>query len=402
MPKPYDPQTIIAQSHYASSPMTSPPVESRGTHTRPHSEMSSMNWDFIGLGQTGTYRSHSSLQRAHSVPQSPYPTQHFGSIPHLPGPVSVVGDFGMRDGTEFPAPSPYAVEMVIHGADASRRGHFLASSDGLLNTRESPDVDVDMSGLLNTEMEEDENGVRQVTVVNVQPKEAAVGVELDDGPNIVCHHEADISHTLWATDALGSPEDMSLVGIFPQLTRALEVLLAATACPKCAISSVIAIGQLALLSRTCEILRYPHPITPSPLPLIIAGGRTTMTGLAPEIEVHIIDVVWATWRGSSIQKICAGMKKQAKETLVKVAEEEIRRKAQREEVDELGDDDEEFEVEGTSPQKARRSDVVNEGVRHKLGKDLPDPDDQLKTEQQGQRAKFVIEAIDILSRIPSK
>lgn len=127
-----------------------------------------------------------------------------------------------------------------------------------------------------------------------------------------------------------------------------------------------------------------------------------MTGLAPEIEVHIIDVVWATWRGSSIQKICAGMKKQAKETLVKVAEEEIRRKAQREEVDELGDDDEEFEVEGTSPQKARRSDVVNEGVRHKLGKDLPDPDDQLKTEQQGQRAKFVIEAIDILSRIPSK
>ena len=330
----------------------------------------------------------------------------------------MVGDFGPTDGTEFPAPSPYAVETVINGGLIPRHGdgHFLATSGGLMNTRDSPDVDVDMSGLLNTEMEEDENGIRQVTVVNVQSNGPAGGdQDADDGLNIICHHEADISHTLFALDALGRPGEMSLISVFPHLTRSLEILLAATLCAKCATSLLITLGQLALLSRTCDVLRYPHPITPSPLPLIIAGGRTTMTGLAPEIEVHIIDVIWATWRGSSIQKICSAMKKQANETLIKVQEEESRRKAEREEVDELGDDDEEFTVEGASPKKPIRSAAeigqyvvreVNGVVFHEQVTDtssrLNSSAVVLEVDPRVTRALFIVQAIEILSRIPSK
>ena len=230
-----------------------------------------------------------------------------------------------------------------------------------------PDVDdVDVSGLLNTEMEEDENGIGHVTVVNVRSpakdkpqdrqstsmgkshqvvkKQTLIGKPTDASrPEIdrhdkflsvnggstdvvtnvpplytTCHHPADISHTLYALNSIPAPDgpsSMSLTELFPQLTRSLEILIASATCFKCCLNPQVTLGQLALLSRTCEIVRHPHPITPSPLPMIIAGGRTTMTGLAPEIEVHIVDIVWATWRGTTIQKICSALDKKAIESL---------------------------------------------------------------------------------------
>jgi hypothetical protein len=426
MPKPYDPQTIITQSHYASSPLTPMHIDSRDT--RPPSEMSSTNWEFVGLGQATAYRTHSSLQRAHSVPQSPFPTQHFGSIPHVTGPVSVIGDFGTTSGTEFPAPSPYAVETVVTNGVLLRHDGFVASTAGLPSHRVSPDVDVDMSGLLNNEMEEDENGVRQVTVVNVQPDKPnptpaftisssiAVPLSITKGSegeiDTACHHLADISHTLFAFNTLGKPEDMALVDIFPQLGRAIEILLVAVTCASCATVPVAALAQLALLSRICDILRYPHPITPSPLPLIVAGGRITMTGLAPEMEVHIVDVIWANWRGSSVQKVCALMKKEARDMLGRIAEEEIKQRAQTEEADKSGREDEEFMVEGTLPNCAQSPESkgqqyivreLNGVIFHEPVKDSTETAQPIsKAGPERSRAKFIVDAIEILSRIPSK
>jgi hypothetical protein len=431
MPKPYDPQTIITQSHYASSPLTPMRIDSRDT--RPPSEMSSPNWEFVGLGQAAAYRTHSSLQRAHSVPQSPFPTQHFGSIPHVTGPVSVIGDFGTTSGTEFPAPSPYAVETVVTNGVMLRHDGFMPSTAGLPHHRASPDVDVDMSGLLNNEMEEDENGVRQVTVVNVQPDKPNPALTLSsmsamvptsvlfppsskknfEGElDIACHHLADISHTLFAINTLGNPKDMALVDIFPQLGRAIEILLVAVTCASCAAVPMTSLAQLALLSRICDILRYPHPITPSPLPLIIAGGRITMTGLAPEMEVHIVDVIWANWRGSSVQKVCALMKKEPRETLGRIAEEEIKQRAQAEEADKSGREDEEFMVEGTLPNCAQPPESkgqqyivreLNGVIFHEPVKDSTETaQPPSKTGPEGSRAKFIVDAIEILSRIPSK
>jgi hypothetical protein len=424
MPKPYDPQTIITQSHYASSPLTPMHIDSRDTC--PPSEMSSTTWEFVGLGQAAAHRTHSSLQRAHSVPQSPFPTQHFGSIPHVTGPVSVIGDFGTTSGTEFPAPSPYAIETVVTNGSMLRHDGFMPSTAGLPIHRASPDVDVDMSGLLNNEMEEDENGVRQVTVVNVQsdkPKftptlnrnstattmpTSSITKDSEGEIDTTCHHLADISHTLFAINTLGRPEDMALVDVFPQLSRALEILLVAVACAPCATLPMTALAQLALLSRTCDILRYPHPITPSPLPLIIAGGRITMTGLAPEMEVHIVDVIWANWRGSSVQKICALMKKQAGKTVDRITEEEIKRKAHEEEVVNLGHEEEEFMMEGTPlnshhPSESKDRQYI---VRELNGVIFQEPiktaQPTSKTGPQGSRAKFIVDAIEILSRIPSK
>ena len=430
MPKPYDPQTIITQSHYASSPLTPMHIDSQDT--RPPSEMSSTNWEFVGLGQTTAYRTHSSLQRAHSVPQSPFPTQHFGSIPHVTGPVSVIGDFGTTGGTDFSAPSPYAVETVVTNGVVLRHDGLMPSTAGLLNHRASPDVDVDMSGLLNNEMEEDENGIRQVTVVNVQPEQpnptsnsssmwapvpisvtspASIAKDQEGGLDIACHHLADVSHTLFAINTLGKPEDMALVDIFPQLGRAIEILLVAVTCASCATLPMTSLAQLALLSRICDILRYPHPITPSPLPLIIAGGRITMTGLAPEMEVHIVDVIWANWRGSSVQKVCALMKTEARETLGRSTKEEIKQRAQAEGVDTSGHD-EEFAVEGTLPDcvqppgsKGQQYNVreLNGVIFHEPVKDLTvAAQPTSETGPEGIRAKLIVDAVEILSRIPSK
>ena len=300
MPKSYDPQSIIAQSQFAggSSPLTPPPPETRGT--RDPSEVGGAgqssvtpahNWGFAGLsGQPGAYRGTSSAQRAHSVPQSPFPTQHFGSIPHVTGPVSAVGDFVTAKGSEFPVASPYAVDSSMR-VDASLQRHdtYLHANgvqgrgmNGMLHVRDplDVDVDVDVSNLLNTEMEEDENGVRQVTVVQLDP---STGKQEDKATKRACHHVAEVSGTLSALDALGKFSNMTLVGLFPPLTRALEVLLAVAMCDRCGVASETTIPHLALLSRTCEVLRHSHPLTPSPLPLVIAGGTTTRTGLAPEI-----------------------------------------------------------------------------------------------------------------------
>jgi len=73
------------------------------------------------------------------------------------------------------------------------------------------------------------------------------------------------------------------------------------------------------------------------------------TGLAPEIEVHIVDIVWATWRGSSIQKICAAFDKRASDTLEEIAANRSKAvptpvKTTETDIDELDDEEEEFAV----------------------------------------------------------
>lgn len=117
-----------------------------------------------------------------------------------------------------------------------------------------------------------------------------------------CQHEVDISQTVRALSHLSQPTT-ALGQLMPHLTRALETLVSLHVCSLCAVNPSQTIPQLALLSRTCSILMRPHPLTPSPLPLVIAGGRTTFTGLAPEIEVHIIDILWANWRSHSLQRV---------------------------------------------------------------------------------------------------
>ncbi|GHJ84768.1 hypothetical protein NliqN6_1170 [Naganishia liquefaciens] len=119
---------------------------------------------------------------------------------------------------------------------------------------------------------------------------------------LACQHEVDISQIVRALSRLGQPQT-TLGQLMPHLTRALETLASLHLCTLCAVNPGQTIPQLALLSRTCSILMRPHPLTPSPLPLMIAGGRTTFTGLAPEIEVHIIDILWANWRSHSLQKV---------------------------------------------------------------------------------------------------
>lgn len=119
---------------------------------------------------------------------------------------------------------------------------------------------------------------------------------------LACQHEVDISQIVRALSHLGQPAT-TLSQLMPHLTRALETLASLYLCTLCAVNPSQTIPQLALLSRTCSILMRPHPLTPSPLPLMIAGGRTTFTGLAPEIEVHIIDILWANWRSHSLQKV---------------------------------------------------------------------------------------------------
>ena len=367
MPKSYDAQAIIAQSQFGgggSSPLTPPPPEPRGTRDPSEvdgagqiSETSAHHWGFASLnGQPGAYRGTSSAQRAHSVPQSPFPTQHFGSIPHVTGPVSAVGDFVTARGSEFSVASPYAVESSMR-VDSSLPRHdtYLAANgvqgrgmNGMLHVRDplDVDVDVDVSNLLNTEMEEDENGVRQVTVVQI---DTSTGEQEDKTAKPTCHHVAEVSGTLSDLNALGKFSNMTLIGLFPPLTRALEVLLAVATCDRCGVASDTTIPHLALLSRTCEVLRHPHPLTPSPLPLVIAGGSTMRTGLAPEIEVHIVDIVWATWRGSSIQKICAAFDKRASDTLEEIAANRSKAvptpvKTTETDIDELDDEEEEFAV----------------------------------------------------------
>lgn len=118
----------------------------------------------------------------------------------------------------------------------------------------------------------------------------------------VCQHEIDISQTVRALSRLHLPT-IALGQLMPHLTRALEILVSLHLCTSCAVNPTQTIPQLALISRTCSYLLRPHPLTPSPLPLAIAGGRTTFTGLAPEVEVHIIDILWANWRSHSLQKV---------------------------------------------------------------------------------------------------
>lgn len=127
-----------------------------------------------------------------------------------------------------------------------------------------------------------------------------------------CQHEVDISQTVRALSRLYLPT-LSLGQLMPLLTRALEILVSLHSCTLCPINPSQTIPQLALLSRTCSILLRPHPLTPSPLPLTIAGGRTTFTGLAPEVEVHIIDILWANWRSHSLQKVFTDLERRVHE-----------------------------------------------------------------------------------------
>lgn len=336
LPKALDPQSIIRQQSYTSSPVP----RSSGPISQPLSESSTANWQFVGLGHPSTFRPpHHTLQRAHSVPQSPFPTQHFESVPHVNGPMSVMGDFGMADSGDFPSASPYTTGRSSVSGMNGISGEYLSSvSDNMggMCHQDVGDVDMDVAEMLNTEMEEDGNG--QVTVV--QRRSAADEknrVELDPGvayetDQVIempqkptgrvrkikpiewpyCHHDADISHTLYALDKLGPISSMGLTELFPQLTRSLGILTDIATCKLCWKYPSSTIPQLALLSRTCEILRHRHPLTPSPLPLSIAGGSTAVTGLAPEIEVHIVDVIWATWGGSTVQKICKALDKKAR------------------------------------------------------------------------------------------
>lgn len=121
-----------------------------------------------------------------------------------------------------------------------------------------------------------------------------------------CQHEIDISQTVRGLSRLHLPT-ISLGQLMPHLTRALEILVSLHTCTSCPVNPTQTIPQLALLSRTCSILLQAHPLTPSPLPLTIAGGRTTFTGLAPEVEVHIVDILWANWRSHSLQKVFADL-----------------------------------------------------------------------------------------------
>ncbi|KAJ9115063.1 hypothetical protein QFC22_005391 [Naganishia vaughanmartiniae] len=131
-------------------------------------------------------------------------------------------------------------------------------------------------------------------------------------PYPTCQHEIDISETLWALSQLHPPTS-TLNQLMPQLTRALEILVSLPACLVCSANPTQTIPQLALLSRTCTTLLRPHPLTPTPLPLMIAGGRTTFTGLSPEIEVHIVDIMWANWRSNALQKVFIDLERRAKE-----------------------------------------------------------------------------------------
>lgn len=127
-----------------------------------------------------------------------------------------------------------------------------------------------------------------------------------------CQHGIDISQTVRSLSRLYLPT-LALGQLMPLLTRALEILVSLHTCTLCAINPAQTIPQLALLSRTCSILLRPHPLTPSPLPLTIAGGRTTFTGLAPEVEVHIIDILWANWRSHSLQKVFTDLERRIQE-----------------------------------------------------------------------------------------
>ncbi|KAJ9103349.1 hypothetical protein QFC19_004447 [Naganishia cerealis] len=127
-----------------------------------------------------------------------------------------------------------------------------------------------------------------------------------------CQHEVDIAQTLWALSHLHLPT-ITLSQLMPQLTRALEILVSLPTCVVCSANPAQTIPQLALLSRTCTTLLRPHPLTPSPLPLVIAGGRTTFTGLSPEIEVHIVDILWANWRSNALQKVFTDLERRVKE-----------------------------------------------------------------------------------------
>lgn len=140
-----------------------------------------------------------------------------------------------------------------------------------------------------------------------------------------CQHEIDIGETLWAFSQLHLAT-ITLNQLMPQLTRALEILVSLPACVVCSANPSQTIPQLALLSRTCTTLLRPHPLTPSPLPLTIAGGRTTFTGLSPEIEVHIIDILWANWRSNALQKVFIDFERRVKEEREKC---KIKRQGQR-------------------------------------------------------------------------
>ncbi len=116
-----------------------------------------------------------------------------------------------------------------------------------------------------------------------------------------CAHSVHLSDVL--TDL--SKLDMSrilLTEVFPPLSACLELLIQLPNCDVCSCDPRQAIPQLALICQICSILSKPHPRTPNPLPLMIAGGNMVGTKLAPEMEVHIVDIVWANWKGPVMRK----------------------------------------------------------------------------------------------------
>lgn len=135
------------------------------------------------------------------------------------------------------------------------------------------------------------------------------GMELEDEadfmlepsvPPVICSQLVEVMRTLDAYRRL--PESPALGELFPPLTSALASIQHFASCESCSTAPAWTLPQLALTSRTCTLLAGKHPLTPAPLELSIAGGRTAGTGLPPEIEVHVVDIVWATWRGATVQK----------------------------------------------------------------------------------------------------
>jgi hypothetical protein len=106
------------------------------------------------------------------------------------------------------------------------------------------------------------------------------------------------------------------------------------------------------------------------------------------------------------------MKKEARETLGRIADEETKQRAQAEEADKPGHEDEEFMVEGTLPNCAQPPESksqqyivreLNGVIFHEPVKDSTETaQPPSKTGPEGSRAKFIVDAIEILSRIPSK
>ncbi len=104
---------------------------------------------------------------------------------------------------------------------------------------------------------------------------------------------SDIMRLFFDLKFLASPTLEAVFGSAgPGITLAKDI----PHCVSCASMPSNTIPILALLSRLCITIAKPHPHTPHPLPLVVAGTQIMGTEIAPEIETHMIDIIWEQWR----------------------------------------------------------------------------------------------------------